>query len=346
MVQEPVKSKPAAVHDDEESDFELPVESQKKKSKLPPVAPFVIEIYRYSNASDLLGFVGSPLDIVILVVFMHEAFPSVLFKFQEAVTKFCNEKQAEDKTFPAEYKELEKGLKVKFVMTPNQPKQDQVAYRRGVYMCYRDLKKLIDFLDTFAKWRVTKSVDGHFENVTIDVKDCTGMNRITTDLGKQDYENEIKFGTAAAKALLPSTIFTVPSPLWAMLHPEIVFTRLDENYVRISFQGETFTFKSAFIDMNVQGRYEYLDGTPIPDDALEEEKKKGHYVRTIKRIDMSNVKKKNFLVAALADTVPDDCKTCRLTLKRMHALHSVSVMMQSANHIDLPRQFSIIDCIV
>ncbi len=37
-------------------------------------------------------------------------------------------------------------------------------------------------------------------------------------------------------------------------------------------------------------------------------------MRTIKRIDMSNVKKKTFILDALANKVPDDCKTCRLTL--------------------------------
>ena len=73
--------------------------------------------------------------------------------------------------------------------------------------------------------------------------------------------------------------------------------------LRIRFQGDTYSFRNNFVSLGVYGRFETQNGEPLPEDAPHDEKKRGMFVRIIKRIDVSQEEKANFLLQMIADTV-------------------------------------------
>jgi len=318
-VQQTTTKNTLAEVNDDDSDFELPKAEMMpaKKRRLPPDAPFTVEAYRYSDTSELLGFAGSA-DIVILAVLNHEAFPSVLYKFTDTVDLFCGETQKKQKEFPASFKDLETALNVKFVLTPNPALQCQIPYKRGVYARVHDLSNLIQFLDTFVAWRRLQSIGGDFPlEIKFDVKDFTGLEQVGEHLANGNFENPFTLARHAAKASIPSMIFTVAGPSWSKMHPKIIFTRIDANYVHIRFEGETYLFRGAFGERNIQGRFEYPNGKPLPETASDQEKKGNIYARIIKKINVEEEPKKKFLLEALATNVLVELKICGMALFAM-----------------------------
>ena len=71
-----------------------------------------------------------------------------------------------------------------------------------------------------------------------------------------------------------------------------------------SFEGDTWSFKSNFANVNVLRRYETSDGAPLPANTSQlEKKKKGFYVRVIRKWDVSDEEKSKFLVDMIKETI-------------------------------------------
>ena len=73
---------------------------------------------------------------------------------------------------------------------------------------------------------------------------------------------------------------------------------LSDEEVCVRLEGDTWSFKSNFANVNVPGRYETSDGAPLPANTsqLEKKKNKGFYVRVIRKWDVSDEEKAKFLV--------------------------------------------------
>ena len=71
---------------------------------------------------------------------------------------------------------------------------------------------------------------------------------------------------------------------------------LSDEEVRVRFEGDTWSFKSNFASVNVPGRYETSDGAPLAKNASQLAKKKAFFVRIIKKWDVSDENKAEFLV--------------------------------------------------
>ena len=78
---------------------------------------------------------------------------------------------------------------------------------------------------------------------------------------------------------------------------------LSDEEVCVRFEGDTWSFKSNFANVNVPGRYEMSDGTPLAENASQLEKKKAFFVRIIKKWDVSDEDKAEFLVDMLKETI-------------------------------------------
>ena len=78
---------------------------------------------------------------------------------------------------------------------------------------------------------------------------------------------------------------------------------LSKDEVRVRFEGDTWSFKSNFTKLGVPGRYETSDGVRLSDDPSLLEKKRAFFVRIIKKWDVSNEDKAEFLVDMLRETI-------------------------------------------
>jgi hypothetical protein len=300
----------ATLNDQDESDgeFELPdIEASSKKARLPPDAPFIMYIFSYSSDGSLFNIVDIA-DLageLLLAVFTHDAYPSMCFKFSAAMDEFASEIAAEKRNSPPNFKELQKSLNVKFVMASETGEQFQVAYRRGIYLREKNVKQIVDFFDSFLGWRKRSGRDGDYPEITFNIKNCTGKD---FDLSGTQYETKIIHEKIDPKKITPCPVFSVPGPTWSRRHPHVIFEKLDEKNIKLTFHGETMAFKHLFSTHKILGRYQLKDGITLPDDANDNEKRKADYVRIIKKINIESQLHKNFLVKALQHTVYYD--TC------------------------------------
>ena len=83
----------------------------------------------------------------------------------------------------------------------------------------------------------------------------------------------------------------------------MTITSLSDTEVRVRFEADTWSFKSNFATVNVPGRYEMSDGTPLADSTSQLEKKKAFFVRIIKKWDVSVDEQAEFLIEMLLETI-------------------------------------------
>jgi hypothetical protein len=287
--------------DDDIPEFQMPSNDTTKKVRLPPTAAFNLELYSYNDdGSWVKGDSAGGIDPLILGVFTHNAYPSMVYKFGDAVVAFLEECRQTKPNFPVTFNELEKSLRAKFVMTSDPAPQSQIAYRRGVYMCMREVKQVVAFLDSFLAWRHRTGHDGDFPEVLLTIKNATGRDINLTGI---PYETTVTVEQTQGDLSIPCQIFTVPGPSWTKLHPHVLFEKIDEKNMKIRFEGETWTFKGPFHTHKIPGRYEKKDGTLLPEDASDTEKRSATYVRIIKKIDVAQIAQKNFVLQAVNTTV-------------------------------------------
>ena len=169
---------------------------------------------------------------------------------------------------------------------------------RACYVKSSCVVDFIDLLDTFCNWRKANNVGGEFPNITLEVNNATGM---VFDVEGKEYDCAVTWQVAEAKVQLG--IFKVPSPVWTLLYPVIEIQKLDSSEAKVRFEGDTLTFKGRFSDHGVPGRHEDASGNALPADATDEAKRAATYVRIIKAINVSENRKREFMVDLLKTSV-------------------------------------------
>ena len=83
---------------------------------------------------------------------------------------------------------------------------------------------------------------------------------------------------------------------------------VESKYLRSSVArvDETFSFKNLFIELTIPGRYETMDGIPLPLDASPAEKKVAKWIRVIKSVDIDKPDHKDFIMNLFGRSLLED----------------------------------------
>jgi hypothetical protein len=288
------KAKAAAkrVADDEVPDFEVPNGvSVTKKSRQPDAAPFELGLYKFSDDCTLFGFTG-PAEAVVLAIYDHAAYPSLVFKQAETREQFHDERSLEDENFPKSAKVMDTALELKQVIGSDPPLEGMVAYRRGTYMKQSAVITYVDYMDTYLFWRQQGKKGGVYPDVEMNITNCTGVTLDMRDPNDRPYECTITWKTESPG---PFDVFSVPSVSWLKVFPEVSITKLSAATVKVRFGGDTWSFRSQFTNLGIPGLYENSDGQVVPSTASQEEKRSAEYVRLIKSINVKERDPREFL---------------------------------------------------
>ena len=209
------------------------------------------------------------------------------------LTEFCNEMRHKDHDFPETGKDLDNVNDFRKVMATANAHSPQVPFRRAVYMKLSKVIYFVDYMDTFCAWRCNNKCDGDFEEpIAIEVKHNT---EFAFDITAKEYECHVEWSKVKTSDL-PFHVLSVPSPTWTKTYPKIVFERISAKSVKVRFEDETFSFKNLFIELTIPGRYETMDGFPLPLDASRAEKTVAKCIRVIKSVDIDKPDHKDFIM--------------------------------------------------
>ena len=154
-------------------------------------------------------------------------------------------------------------------------------------------------LDCFIRWRYESKSGGEFPVPEMTIAKGPG---ITLSEGYQ-YACSVTVQDVLGTVVTLFSPLAIPGPAWSKRHASVTIESLNAKEVRVRFEGDTWSFKSNFANVNVPGRYEMSDGTPLAENASQLEKKKAFFVRIIKRWDVSVDKQADFLVDMLLETI-------------------------------------------
>ena len=282
---------------DDVADFDMNSRSL-KKFKLPESAVVQFGLQHYSDNSELCQLPGFK-DKVAVMMMAHNAKPSLFYMHRDSFGGFLSETQSITDDFPSTKDEFEKRYEMRFVMASNPPVQKQIPYARGAYVKFKVVSKVIEVFDSYFAWRQAKNVHGSYPDVKIHISSGIGL-QLSTEV---EYECNIVVTEVGKRVDVPFSPFAIPGPAWSKQHAEMTFEVLNQNELRIRFQGDTYSFRNNFSSLGVPGRYEKQNGEPLPDDAKHEEKKQGSFVRLIKKWDVRDKVKSKYLLEMIEDTV-------------------------------------------
>ena len=265
---------------------------------MPDSAVVQIGLQLYSDNSDLCNLPGFK-DKVVAMMMAHNAKPSLFYMHADSFAAFLSHAHSVNNDLPETLDQFEKRYEMRFVMASFPPVEEQIAYARGAYVKLQLVSKVIEVFDSYFAWRYENQIGGAFPEVEVHISNGTGVKFSS----EEEYECKIVIEEVEKKVIVPFGPLAIPGHAWSKLHAEIRFEVLNKTELRIRFQGDTYSFRNNFVSLGVYGRFETQNGEPLPEDAPHDEKKRGMFVRIIKRIDVSQEEKANFLLQMIADTV-------------------------------------------